>query len=766
MIGKRAGAVGSTALWLALAAAGCAAPGAMDGAQQVDDADIVLQKKALSAGVVAEGTVPFSVGMDLGVGMDVASQAVLSQADCLDFAGEAAEIESHSYATEISRYRVLRDKEELRELLDISAKMSGTFGVVRVGIEATYYDEIVRNDNSVYVLVQHDVLTRGYSIKDARMTVDGFDGLEGRPDNRDGSVPGTIRSYFRNDNDLFRRKCGDRYLHSVVTGGRYVAVLEVKTTNRYDKNLLEGELKGTYLPLMISITGRLELLLEELETNHEVRVHVVSRGDNRTDNVVSLSGLEQPDPMLVSELVDDVNRFRAAVIAADEAASTSPLGYRHSPMYAMFASYQSAANEVPGGGYPVEQLEQMRRYREAYERYTEVERTARQVLLQPERYQPANDLDVELVAREAHYSGQALERASSRCAMHTAPVCRPVDSLGLPTVQDLRERLPGPAPMLPRDCRQVRAMFGDTEDGDKLVYLGGRADQPFWLWCADMAEAEPVAYLSLGVFDPPSGQPGTNYARSLGGTDARDVEWPDRLSIYEKLQVHVSDDGLVVVPGQVDFVSDDTGATPAADEQVPWGSAFSCQRGRQLAAVADLSGTEFAFAEAVNHTLREQAFHLETEPANWFDAYRSSGTHDASLLHVASVEEQDFAASQLQAYGAEGAWLGMMNSRNSPRTFRWMDGVQTPYRNWAEGFPRARRGEQACAYIGSDGLFREGSCRVARPFIAESRRVAFDVGRPGDQQLQLHVDAKYSCGTVEPESELRLRYRAEPAVEP
>src|SRR6185503_11360875 len=123
--------------------------------------------------------------------------------------------------------------------------------------------------------------------------------------------PGTIRNYYRDHYDLFRKKCGDKYLHSVVTGGRYTAVLEVKTTSSLDKNIVEGKLKGTYLPLMIGIGGGLELMLSDLKTNHEVRVHVVSRGDNRADNVVpSRWSVEKPQTFTVSELLDDINRFR------------------------------------------------------------------------------------------------------------------------------------------------------------------------------------------------------------------------------------------------------------------------------------------------------------------------------------------------------------------------------------------------------------------------------------------------------------------------
>lgn len=751
--------------------AACTDPSAGPPAQPQPNDEIEAQRQALSQGILADGVVPFSVGMDLGTGIDTATGGVLSQADCLDFSGQAVEIESYSYTPERSRFRVFRDKSELREVLDISGKISATFGVVRVGIEAEYYDEIVRDENSIFVLVEYDVLTRGYSIISPTMTVDGLDGRNGRPDNRDGSVPGSIRNYFGSDYDVFRRKCGDRYLHGVVTGGRYVAVLEVRTTNRLDKNLVAGELEGTYLPLMITVRGGLELFFEDLETNHEVKVHVLSRGDNRSDNVVSLSGLEQPDEMLVSDLIDDIKRFRAAVVKADEEAAGSTLGYRRGALYAMYSSYDSTAKEVPRDGRPAQggpegsprqarsnQVEQLQAYRDAFASYTNLAKHARDALVRPDRYAEADAVALELVETEARWSQSMLERASGRCALALSPVCRSLEQLGLTGPEELQEKLPMPRAPRPRDCKEVRDRLGDTEDGEKIVYLGGRSDEPFSLWCADMEKADPVAYLSLRVFDPASQSPGTNYARVLGGNDVDGAVVPDALSIYEKLRVHISDDGLVVVPGQADFVVDGAGTPQPDDEQVPWGSARTCRRGRRLAAVADLSGTGFAFADDVNHRIVEPSVYVETEPMTWVEAYRFAQSNDAHLLHVSDVREQTEAAQLLKDYGIKGAWMGMMNSRSRHRTFRWMDRAHTPYRNWAPGFPRARPREQACAWLDDEGLFRDGPCRERRPFVAERRRVRFEAEGAHAQELRLFVDGRLNCGTVVPEPELRLRY--------
>jgi|GEM_PF-5764639 len=738
-------------------AAGCASPPAGDSDSASAKRNFEAQVAALSYGELADGTVPFAVGMDLGTGMDAVSKTVLSQANCLDFAGRAAEIEMQSNFAELSRYQVLRDKSELREVLDISGKIGGTFGVVRVEVEASYYDEIVRDSNSVYVLVQSEIMTSSYSIKSPTMTLDGYDGEADGVDNRDGSVPGTIRHYFGSDYDRFRKKCGDRYLQGVVTGGRYLAVLEIKTTSRYDKNRIEGELKGTYLPFMISIAGGLELFLEELQTNHEVRVHVVSRGDDRTDNVVSLSGLEKPDPILVSELIDDINRFRAAVVEADREASKTPFGYRKGALYAIFDGYQPTANGVLQGGFPTAQVERMEEYSEAFSQYNEVERSATAALLRPEEHFAADDVAVELVATEARLSRRALEQASARCAQATAPICRGVAELGLVPPQELRERLPGRRPLLPRDCSEVRDYFADTNDGEKLVYLGGRADEPFWLWCDNMAGEEPRNYLSLRAFDPASETPGTNYSRVFGGVDEEGEVVSDSLSIYEKLQVHVTDDGLVVVPGQPLFVSDATGATQSAEAQVAWGTSRTCAISERIGAVAELTGTGFGFANDIAYRVLERSVYVETGPMTWFQAYRFADENGAELLHVSDEREQEDARLLLNDYGAAESWLGMMNSRADARSFRWMDGVQTPYRNWAVGHPRARPGEQACAWLDADGTFREGSCRVQRPLILERRRIRFAVDqRPAE--LRLRVEARANCGTVVPEKELRLRY--------
>jgi hypothetical protein len=457
--------------------------------------EIVEQQLALSHGQISPSTLPFSVGMDLGVGLDVTSQTVLSQARCLDLTGNESEIESHSYATEIVKYNVVRDKSELRQLLDISAKMSGIIGALRLGIEAQYYDEIIRDENSVYLLVSLDLLTRTYSLKHPTMTLDGFDGLDERADNHNGSVPNTIRNYFATDYDEFRKKCGDRYLDGVVTGGRYIAVLEIKTTNRFDKNLIAGQLEGTYLPFMITVRGKLELMLEKLHETHQVKVHVVSRGDNRADTVVSLQSLDGPTDATVPDLVDDLNRFRQEVIAADANASTSAFGYRRSAMYALFGSYEQTTL-LDQGPDPQERLDAMGAYAEAFEDYELIERDAADVLLRPARYQVADDMLVELTQREAQLSQNALELASQRCALARDPTCQPVASLGLSTPQALRGTLPLPLSVGARDCREVRELRNDYKDGEKEVYLGGRFDRPFALYCSGMAGEEPVNYLS------------------------------------------------------------------------------------------------------------------------------------------------------------------------------------------------------------------------------------------------------------------------------
>jgi hypothetical protein len=747
----------ATLLVLALCMSCMAPPNPAGGANKAN-LGVATQLQALASGQPLASTLPFSVGMDLGVGLDAASQSVLSQAKCLETAGASGQIESHSYFNEIWKYQVARDKKELRDLIDISAKLSGTVGVIRIGIEARYYDEMVRDSNSVYILVQYDLLTRSYGFKAPTMTLDGFDGQSGRADNRNGSVLGTIRNYYGSNYDLFRKKCGDSYLNTVVTGGRYLAVLEIKTTNRFDKNILAGELEGTYLPYMITVRGALDLMLSDLQTNHEVRIHVLCRGDNRADSVVSLSDLQEPDHDQVAELMEDIQRFRESVIAMDQEASQTPYGYRRGAMYGVFASYEPTAHEVQQGGYPADQVEAMRSYARAFEAYEAVDHAAGDMLLRPELYGPASDIMVGLVQREARLSQKALELASQRCALSSGPICRPVEALGLRTPETLRQSLPSKAPPRARDCREFRELFGDHTDGDKLVYLGGRSDQSYFLYCAGMAEEEPENYLPLQSFDPPSQNPATNFSRSFGGVDGKGGVWRDALSIYSKLRVHVNEDSLVVVPGQAAFVTDASGALPSADEQVPWASAKSCKPGRQQAAVADLSGTPFVFADENQHRLEERAQWLMVSGMTWFQALDYAQQRGGTLLHVSDIAEQDDALSLLDKMRVGSTWLGLINSRSAPQTFTWADGQYAAYRNWAEGFPSVARGEQSCAWLGDDGFFREGSCRDTRPAIMELRRVRFDVSRDQPSLMRLFVDARSGCGTVEPNPELVLRY--------
>ena len=99
----------------------------------------------------------FEPGMDLGVGLDSLSSQVIPASQCL----EAFEFKMLNSADRIYyTYHLAQNKKELAQILSIEASVGGIpIGPISLGIKGALDFNIGHSENSLYLIIQLDVVT-------------------------------------------------------------------------------------------------------------------------------------------------------------------------------------------------------------------------------------------------------------------------------------------------------------------------------------------------------------------------------------------------------------------------------------------------------------------------------------------------------------------------------------------------------------------------------------------------------------------------------
>jgi len=205
----------------------------------------------------------YRAGMVPGTGFDSLSGEIKPYANCLQDSHIKKIITRNTSDVTVSVLHSWKDLEDLLYFSGYVKFMLGTpAGPVSIAAEVEFGNYMKKNSENIFILVSIQAEIADYIYENPRLI--GSDTARGQ----------NIRSYYESEYDKFKSLCGDSYLHTITTGGRYLGIVEIETKNKYHKMRIGLEAEITYIPLQVTLTGGLKIFLEELSRKYELKFHV------------------------------------------------------------------------------------------------------------------------------------------------------------------------------------------------------------------------------------------------------------------------------------------------------------------------------------------------------------------------------------------------------------------------------------------------------------------------------------------------------------
>lgn len=205
-------------------------------------------------------TIPFTDGMELGVGVDDLTGAVGSLA--------AIEYDEAASATDdvgmAGRYEtnLVRTAEQLYESLGVSVSAEGRYGLFNASAKLNFVESSRFSSTSTFLLA-HARIERAFTRARNPRPVDDADQLV-----RDGRM------------EVFRKRYGDQFIRGVKSGGEFVAILSITSEEIETEQKLALSLKAGLDGLVFggSVSAEIDKDMRSLRERSQVRVSIYQRG--------------------------------------------------------------------------------------------------------------------------------------------------------------------------------------------------------------------------------------------------------------------------------------------------------------------------------------------------------------------------------------------------------------------------------------------------------------------------------------------------------
>jgi hypothetical protein len=209
-------------------------------------------------------TIPFTDGMELGLGVDDLTGAVRSLA-AVEFDAPGAAVEdlgmTGNYDTSL-----VRTAEDLYESLGVSVAADGRYGLFSASAKVDFAESSRFSSTATFLVARAKIDKAFTRARNPRPVADA-DRLVS-----DGRM------------DLFRNRYGDHFIRGVKSGGEFVAVLSITSSEIEVEQQLAIALKAGMDGLAFggSVSASVSSSIDELRSRSEVRVSLYQRGGSGT----------------------------------------------------------------------------------------------------------------------------------------------------------------------------------------------------------------------------------------------------------------------------------------------------------------------------------------------------------------------------------------------------------------------------------------------------------------------------------------------------
>ncbi len=693
------------------------------------DQSVLDQKRSPNALISSSDYV---ADMDLGSGFDSLRGTIIAGNPCL----EDFEIKDRVSREEVTfAITDIKDSGEMKEAMNIELEGTIGFSIFEFSIGGDIEVEEEFDNKNIYYLITLNYEKDDYSIKEPKLSEE-------------------ATKLFANQDlyEEFRQKCGDQYIETVTTGSQMVALIEIHNKSAYERSKIEVN-ASTFIgkkvagaSLGVDISGSFLREVENISHDRKVTIKVIAQG------------IEDSVPFTISpeQLMNYIKGF------IGELNSIGSTTYRESPLKVKFQDYESSTL-VKRGGDILKAENAMREYGAYLFTYRSLLFDVGSIIQYPYDFVDAQD-SVKMLTelqKELNIYISQIEYFKDKCQLKDP---RKRSCLSIAEIKnrygvefknewELRDVLPPKMTYFPKDCRDIKELYGETDDGEYRVYLGGDKLKPFNIYCHNMGSSSPEEYLTLpnSSIDN-SKQPTSNYIKD-SYIDGKDLF--ENIVIYDKYRVSISMDSISIYTQQQEFLQTNRDIN-LSEETILLGflsNRYSTESGQFN---IDISGTGFIFDENMlgfrDTTFNSMIFEMVDTNMSWEEAEQFAESRDGRVVSIVDREYESKVIEFLKEKNITVGEFWTSGQRDSFGNFQWR-GVEDSFFDY-QNFNGGLDGGDCITFDTQTFKWGVDSCEKEKPFL-----ISYDNSKSGFKNIALdsdlqRVDVEFS----KPFSDLRLNH--------
>jgi len=486
--------------------------------------DLSSKKVPLSSVSNSFSNIPYSQGMSIATGID----ALTKQATPVSCIKDIKISEPICQNQVEFKFEYVENLEELTKHLggSISGKVEVNLGIVSGGakIKFNYSKEYFDKEEDIYILISANYINCSQSLINPK-------------------IDSSMEDKYKEDYKVFRAKCGDMYMDTVTTGGKFFGVLNIHNDEHIDKQELKAEL-NVYAKINLLVTTKkidksftlINDVVKKFDENYNIDVRLQSNNSESGVTVKSADDfLKEFQNFLTQVQSDDCNGKGNYKECAYKTAT-------YSDYYNIIDDYFNSPTE--------KKFDALNKLKSYYETYSNTLNIIQDIDSNPQNYYEYNKTKLLETKEEFTIVTDDIEKKIKDCVNDFDKCVEPQD-LNIPSIDGVIS-LPMPIINYPRNCKEVKYFYNTQSDGDFIVYFQGDEYKPYTISCINMNTNEPYNYLVLTNKSSIGFNPNFNYVKSIG-LDNYGLILEYNIKVYDALRINIEDEYISLLPTQSHF---------------------------------------------------------------------------------------------------------------------------------------------------------------------------------------------------------------------
>ena len=468
--------------------------------------------------------IPYIQGMSIATGIDAITREPIASSCIQNIELNEPICQNHLEF----KFEYIENLSELSSLLggSISGLVEVKTGIVKgsASLKFNYSENFFENEENIYILVSANYINCSQSLIKPKL---------------DSAYQ---EKYSENYTD-FRIKCGDMYMDTVTTGGRFFGVLNIHNDMHIDKQELKSSL---------NIKAKVDLGLTSVSSNKTFTLldKVVREFDSHYNITVNIQSNNTQSGVFIQTVDGFLKEFEDFLIETKSDNCTGNGDYKQCGYKT--GTYSSYDNIVDGYAVSDTQekfntIEQLKSY---YNTYSDILDLIIDIENNQEKYNDFDNTYIEETNENISNIIDEIETKLISCA-NNFDMCENIDDLNISDISNILE-LPTLKISYPKDCKEAKYFYNNKNDGEYIVYFNSDKLKPYELYCINMDKEFPDNYLKF-YNTSASASPKYNYVSSVN-VDNYGLILEYNTQLYDAIKIEINDENLILLSTQSEFL--------------------------------------------------------------------------------------------------------------------------------------------------------------------------------------------------------------------